>query len=63
MKRKYRSFIQRSNMKTKDAVKKAGSVTQLAELLGLSIQAVYKWDDYVPTKRAAQLEAIWAKVS
>lgn len=57
----YRSLKHPSKMLTVTAIKKTGgSVTELAKVLGLSPQAIYKWGDRVPMKRVKQLEAYWA---
>ena len=63
MRKPYRSFMKPSNLLVKTAVKKAGGTKELAALLGLSHQAVYKWGERVPKKRADQLAEIWGKKS
>lgn len=42
-------------MKTKDAIETFGSIKQVANTLGLSVQAVYAWGEDVPPLRAYQL--------
>jgi hypothetical protein len=45
-------------MKTKDAINHFGSVTRLANKLGITRHAVYLWGDLVPEGRAYQLEVL-----
>jgi DNA-binding transcriptional regulator YdaS (Cro superfamily) len=45
-------------MKTQTAIEKAGSIKQLAELLGISRPAISQWGDDVPAMRVFQLKAI-----
>ena len=45
-------------MKTEDAVKQFGSVRQLANAIGVTEQAVYKWGENVPELRRYQIEAL-----
>jgi hypothetical protein len=45
-------------MKTEEAVKIFGSVRQLADAIGISEQAVYKWGENVPELRRYQIEAL-----
>jgi hypothetical protein len=40
------------------AIKKAGGVTALSKLLGISRSAIYMWDGYVPEARLWQLRAL-----
>lgn len=50
-------------MKTEEAVKRYGSKYRLAQLLGITRQAVGQWGEEVPAHRAAQIrEAIRAKI-
>lgn len=42
-------------MKTSAAVKLVGSLRELAQALGLSTQAIYKWKGEVPKEREEQL--------
>ena len=42
-------------MDTKAAIELAGGIRQLAEMLGLSTQAVYAWGDTVPKLRMYEL--------
>lgn len=44
-------------MKTDDAIKKAGSRSNLAKLLGVSKSAVSQWGDELPEGRKWQLKA------
>jgi len=46
-------------MKTSEAVRRAGSIRKLADLLGLSTQAVYRWGKEVPPLRMYQLREIF----
>ena len=52
-----RRLTQRSNITTARAIKIAGgSVSGLAERLGITVQAVYKWGDGgIPCKQARKL--------
>ena len=43
-------------MKTKDAIKKLGSIRNLAKALDISVQAVYRWGEEVPPLRAYQIK-------
>lgn len=45
-------------MKTQTAIEKAGSIKQLAELLGISRPAISQWGEDVPPMRVFQLKAI-----
>ena len=45
-------------MKSEYAIFKAGSVKQLADLLGISRTAVYQWGKDVPRARVWQLKAL-----
>lgn len=45
-------------MDTQAAIKLAGGIRQLAELLGLSTQAIYAWGDSVPQLRMYQLREL-----
>ena len=45
-------------METQNAIQLAGSATELARLLGISISAVSQWGDSVPEARVWQLKAI-----
>ena len=45
-------------MKKQTALKKATSVRLLAELLGISTQAVHKWPDTVPQTSEAKLRQL-----
>lgn len=45
-------------MKTAEAVKMFGNVRQLADALGVTEQAIYKWGDDVPKLRCYQIEAL-----
>lgn len=45
-------------MKVADAVRYFGSVQALADELGISPQAVYKWESEVPPLRAYELEEL-----
>lgn len=60
-------MIERDANKVRDAVERVakiaggGSIRTLAEMLGVSTQAVYKWiAQGVPVKRALQM-SIWTK--
>ena len=43
------------SMKTKTAIKIAGSAYKLAQMLGIQRQAVSKWGDLIPPLREYQL--------
>jgi hypothetical protein len=45
-------------MKKQDAINKAGSVTALAKILGISAPAISMWGEDVPQARVWQLKAI-----
>ncbi|WP_429077134.1 Cro/CI family transcriptional regulator [Aeromonas veronii] len=45
-------------MKKQDAIDHFGGVTQLANVLGCSSQAVSQWRDTIPKGRAYQLELL-----
>lgn len=45
-------------MKTEQAIKHAGSVKQLAELLGITSSAISQWDEEVPEPRVWQLRVL-----
>lgn len=45
-------------MKTSEAIATFGSTRKLAERLGLSVQAIYKWGEEVPPLRAYQLREL-----
>lgn len=47
-------------MKTSVAVQSFGSTRKLAEALGLSVQAIYKWGDDVPALREYQIRDLIA---
>ena len=42
-------------MTPEDAIKQFGSVKEIAQMLGISVQAVYKWETEVPALRVYQL--------
>jgi hypothetical protein len=48
-------------MTLQDALVHFKSVRGIAEVLGISVQAVYAWDDTVPDLRAYQLREIMEK--
>ena len=48
-----RRFVQRSKIKTADAVTQHGSIAAVAALCGVTVQAVYAWGEFVPIKHAA----------
>jgi len=50
-------------MKTSDAISKFGSVRALAEALGVSVQAVYRWPEIVPKLRQYEIAEILSKRS
>lgn len=45
-------------MKTQEAIQKFGSKRKIAELLGISVQAVQAWPENVPPLREYQLNDI-----
>jgi hypothetical protein len=45
-------------MKTKQAIKLAGSAKELADLLGVTQSAVSQWGESVPTSRVWQLRVL-----
>lgn len=45
-------------MDTKQAIEKAGSAMALAQLLGITRQAISQWGDKVPQGRVWQLRAL-----
>lgn len=47
-------------MRTQDAITQYGSVAKLAEVLGISNQAVYQWGDVVPKGTAYRLQVVSA---
>ena len=47
-------------MKTAEAIKHFGSIRKLAEALGLSVQAVYRWGEDVPPLRVYQIKDLMA---
>ena len=42
-------------MKTTDAIKTYGGIKEIAKALNISVRAVYKWGEFVPTLRVYQL--------
>jgi len=50
--------IMETNLTTEEAARHYGSVAKLAESLGISTQAVYKWHGDVPAARAYQLQIL-----
>ena len=48
-------------MKTDEAIAAFGGLRRLAEALGVSTQAAYRWGDEVPELRAYQIREILAK--
>ena len=48
-------------MKTQEAVNHFGSIRKLAEALGLSVQAVYRWGEDVPPLRMYQIKDLMAQ--
>lgn len=48
-------------MKTIDAISKAGGIHKLAELLGISVQAIYQWGEEVPKLRQYELREIFSE--
>lgn len=51
------------NMKTNEAIELLGSVKEIADALGISVQAVYQWGDSVPRLRAYEIREVVAKRS
>ena len=45
-------------MRTRDAIKYAGSRQALADLLGCTLPAIYQWKAYPPGGRQLQIEVI-----
>jgi hypothetical protein len=45
-------------MKTEAAIKHAGSATELAQLLKVTVGAISQWGDYPPPARQLQLQKI-----
>lgn len=45
-------------MKTQFVIKKAGDVKALAELLGITTEAIYQWGDEPPKPRQWQLQVL-----
>ena len=45
-------------MTTQTAIEKAGSIKQLADLLGISRPAISQWGEQVPQMRVYQLKAL-----
>jgi hypothetical protein len=43
------------SMTLDQAIQEFGSVSQIAEALNISVQAVYKWDEEIPPLRVYQL--------
>lgn len=48
-----RRFVQRSKIKTTSVVAQHGSISAVAALCGVTVQAVYAWGEFVPIKHAA----------
>jgi len=48
-------------MNKRDAIDAFGSATALADALGISFQAVYKWGPEVPPLRAYQIRELLAE--
>lgn len=48
-------------MKTAEAIEHFGSIRKLAEALGLSVQAVYRWGEDVPPLRVYQIKDLMAQ--
>ena len=42
-------------MKTIDAINTYGGIKEIAKALNISVRAVYKWGEFVPTLRVYQL--------
>lgn len=51
-------MLKLSLMKTDAAIKHAGSVSKLADLLDITAGAISQWGDYPPDARQLQLERI-----
>ena len=51
-----RRFVQRSKIKTADAVTQHGSIAAVAALCGLTVQAVYAWGEWVPVRHVSILK-------
>lgn len=45
-------------METKNAIELAGSMTALAEILGISVSAVSQWGARIPQQREWQLRVV-----
>lgn len=45
-------------MKTKDAIKWAGTVRRLANRMQISTMTIYKWGEYPPIAKQCQIEVI-----
>jgi DNA-binding transcriptional regulator YdaS (Cro superfamily) len=45
-------------MTKKEAIGHFGSVAKLAKALGISVQAVHKWGEFVPPVRAYHVRAV-----
>jgi transcriptional repressor of cell division inhibition gene dicB len=45
-------------MKTEAAIGHFGSTAKLADVLGITVQAIYQWGDSVPRLRALELEKL-----
>jgi len=45
-------------MKKKDVIEHFGSVSSLAEALGITPEAIYQWGDDVPSSREFQIQVI-----
>lgn len=45
-------------MKTSAAIAHYGSTAKLAEVLGITVQAIYQWGESVPRLRALELEKL-----
>lgn len=45
-------------MRKSEAIKHFGSVRELAEKLGVTDVAIYKWDEIIPKGRAYELEKL-----
>ena len=53
-------------MEKQTAIEKAGSVTELAKLLGIKREAIYQWKDKIPQAREWQLKILrpkWFRVT
>lgn len=53
-----RKLTYHEKMDTKQAIEKAGSAVALAELLGITRQAISQWGDSVPQARVWQLKVL-----